>query len=135
MVFRTHYSAPSRVSMSGFSASRTKQAFREDCDINVIVRRYAKAGVLPTEAPGASYGDFSTVGDYFDSMQLLLRTRERFEALPSLVRERFANDPSRMLAFVADAGNADEARKLGLLAPLPPPKEEPSVVREPVKPA
>jgi len=60
-------------------------------------------------------------------MQLLLRTRERFEALPSLVRERFANDPSRMLAFVADKANAKEAESLGLLAPKAPPPAPPVV--------
>ena len=42
-----------------------------------------------------------------------------FDSLPSSLRERFSNDPSRLLAFVDDESNFDEAVKLGLLSPLP----------------
>lgn len=112
--------------------SLTKQAFAEDCDINEILRRAAN-GQDVTNAMSqrmARYGDFTNVPDFRESLNLVTRANAAFMELPWQLRERFANDPANMLAFLNDDRNRDEAEKLGLVVPRPaaPPAESPEVV-------
>lgn len=95
--------------------SRTKQSFKDECDINKIMRRYNSSGVAPAMRGNGVYGDFSTVGDYMECVSKLDKARAQFSGLSSELRARFRNDPSEMLAFVADSSNRAEAEKLGLL--------------------
>lgn len=96
-------------------ASRVKQAAAEECDINQMMKRYQKTGQLPAGIGVGRYGDFYGVDDYLQA-QIVVKTAElQFNWLPSSVREKFSNDPSKLLQFVADEKNLEEARKLGLL--------------------
>jgi len=104
------------------AGSRTKQSFRDECDINTLMRRYERSGVLPNGVGNARYGDFSAVGDFMEAQNLILRSQAQFRALPSRVRDRFRNDAGEFLRFVNDKRNYDEAKALGLL------KEEPKAV-------
>lgn len=100
-------------------ASRTQQHFKDECDIDRILKKYSETGFLvsPLEPRRpAKWGDFSSVADYQSAMNRLAGVQEAFEALPSRVRERFRNDPMQMLAFLEDPANKDEAVKLGLVA-------------------
>lgn len=117
--------------------SRTHQSFAKDADINVIMGRYQKTGLLvdplrvnPHRKP--NFGDFSDIGDLTTTMARIDLAREAFMVLPAKVRERFNNDAGELLAFVANPANAEEAIKLGLLPapPAPPnvlPKDVPNV--------
>lgn len=84
--------------------SRTKQSFRDECDINKIVSRIREGGFTPmtyTALRGAWYGDVSKMPDSFQGAQeVILRVKATFSSLPSDVRERFMNDPARFVAFV-----------------------------------
>lgn len=93
----------------------TKQSFKDECDINGIMKRYATTGQLPPNIGLGRYGDFSQVGDYMQAQHVMLKAEEQFKALPSGVRDRFKNSPLEMLRFVTDKSNLEEARKLGLL--------------------
>lgn len=104
-----HVYAPNR------SPSRTKQSFKDECDINKIMRRYVVHGVLPQGVGVAKYGDFSEAGTYLEAQNIIIKARAQFSSLPSKVRERFRNDPAEFLKFVQDKGNAEEAQQLGLL--------------------
>lgn len=96
--------------------SLTHQSFSSDCDINSIVQRYAKTGVLEhVSLSSPSYGDFSITSDYQSSLNVVIAAQESFMTLPSRVRARFANDPGLFLDFVSDPNNRDEAIKLGLI--------------------
>lgn len=123
--YPTRYSAVRRGSFAVVDCSgdkvRTVQADKDACDINKIMARYAKTGELPPGIGIGSYGDFSEVGEYLDAVTAVERAKEQFAALPSKVRERFANDPARLLAFVHDSRNLEEARALGLLGDVPAP--------------
>lgn len=96
-------------------ASLTKQEFKDECDINTIMRKYIATGIVPTNIKLGRYGDFSEVTDYRECLDTLAETKAQFMALPSTVRRRFDNDPAKLLAFVMDKGNLEEARALGLL--------------------
>lgn len=131
--FRVNHEVGPRVYALRDTETRTKQAFRDDCDINNIMRRYEKTGVLPDIIKtNPQYGDFSEASDYQTALNTVMKAQEQFSALPSKVRERFANDPENFLAFVSDASNKEEMAKMGLLAPaaaaaiLAPKKSDPS---------
>lgn len=96
------------------SGGRTRQEFAEECDINVIMRRYQTHGLLPPNGRQMQYGDFVDMPDFLDAMNTVARANEAFAALPAHVRKRFSNDPAEFCDFVSDPENIDEVRKLGL---------------------
>lgn len=98
-----------------------QQQFLEEADINTIMRRYGQTGVAPLAKSPPEYGDFRGINDFQTAMLEMQIAKESFAALPALVRDRFANDPARLIAFLGDEGNLDEARKLGLVPPAAPP--------------
>lgn len=108
--------------------SRTQQSAKDECDINIIVER-AKRGAdishLSKAAP--MYGDFTKIPSYREALQIVVDARTAFNALDANVRERFANDPAKMIDFLRDGKNYDEALKLGLVKPRPVAVETPSV--------
>lgn len=95
------------------------QSAKEECDINTIVRRFGLTGVLPDNVSVPQYGDFSAVDDYQSSLNAVVEADREFMRLPAELRKRFGNSPQVLLEFVADKANLEEARSLGLVAPLP----------------
>lgn len=102
--------------------SMTQQCFKDECDINVILRRFENGGAVESfnDRP-ASYVDTSEVPDYHSAQNLLIEAQVVFNELPTKVRKRF-RDPADLLSFLADSSNLEEARELGLCKP----SEEPS---------
>jgi len=113
-----------RVQKTFTKPSRTKQAFRDECDINLIMKRFKK--VMDGDFlerfngfVGGQFGDFSEVTDYRSAIEQIREARGVFDALPSIVRKRFGNDPAEFLDFCHNPANLDEMRKLGLAKPDP----------------
>lgn len=103
--------------------SKVQQHQAEETDINYIVKRFLKTGVLPQTRADGVYGDFSEVPD-FSTAQLVIREgKEAFDALPAQVRKRFNNDPAAFVEFATNPENESELRKMGLLDPKPAPKD------------
>ena len=106
-------------------ASMTKQEHKAECDINNILKQYKQTGMIRHIASqGPIYADLPSDIDFQGSLNMVLDAQNAFSTLPSKVRERFANDPQRFLAFMADPSNADEIIKLGLATKRPEPKLE-----------
>lgn len=98
-------------------ASMTKQSFKDECDINVLMKRYQQSGVLPpVDGRERRYIDGSSV-DYHEAMLMVADARSAFMELSSSLRERFQNDPGRLLEFLEDSRNREEAVALGLVNP------------------
>jgi len=97
---------------------RTKQSFRDEADINVLMKRYEKTGRLVDPyvvgRRQAVFGDFGDGLDFMDAHQRVQDARKAFQTLPARVRDRFGNDPAELLMFLADPANAAEAVELGL---------------------
>jgi len=105
-----------RVGIDCSGNSLTKQGFKHVCDINKIIERYRKTGIIEhVNSKVAMYGDFSNVGDYREALAKVSAAGELFRALPAKVRERFSNDPAEMLEFVNDVNNRKEAEELGFI--------------------
>lgn len=109
-----------RVVLDTGSESRTKQSFKDQCDINNIMKKYIKTGTIThIRNSNGKYGDFTSAMDYHDAMNAVHEANEAFMGLSAAVRSRFDNDPGKLLDFVNDAKNKDEAIKLGLIEKPP----------------
>lgn len=97
-------------------AGKTHQHFKEECDINEIVRRFGLTGKLPEDFRPPVSGDFTGVVDFHTAMNAVRGAQEAFMAMPAELRARFGNDPQRLMDFVEDGKNYDEALKLGIVA-------------------
>ena len=96
-----------------------QQHMKEECDINVILRKFNITGELPVIDVLAEYGDFSGFGDYHALMNEIKHADEAFNALPIDLRSRFNHDPAQLVEFCNNDSNRDEAIKLGLIdAPI-----------------
>lgn len=125
-----------RVQLACLEPTRTKQSFKDECDVRTIIKRVSEGSMLPLQrARGVGrYGDFSEVLDFKTALDQVNGAMDAFLELPARLRARFRNDPAELLAFMADPDNLDEAVKLGLVAapdelleakPKPTPKPEP----------
>lgn len=103
--------------------SRCRQSETAATDLHAAVARYRMTGVVTgalTPCNGAVFGDFSTSPtDYLDAQVKIRNADKAFDSLPALVRDRFENDPVKLLTFLADSANYDEAVSLGLAVPRP----------------
>ncbi|WNK14877.1 MAG: internal scaffolding protein [Microvirus sp.] len=96
---------------------RTKQDFASECDINVIMARYKKTGLLDFVNKNAPrYGDITGV-DFQEAHALITTGKTMFAELPSNIRDRFENDPAQFLEFTSNSDNLQEMASLGLLSP------------------
>lgn len=95
--------------------SLTEQAHGATADINAIMRRAERTGEVPVRDATPVYGDFTAVGDYHSALEAVRNAQTAFMSLAPEIRERFGNDPGRLLMFLSDESNRPEAEKLGLV--------------------
>ncbi len=122
-------------------ASRAQQQFKDGCDINVILRKYAATGILPGRRNEANYLDETPLSglDYKAALDRIQEADRAFDELPAALRAEFQNQPANLLGFLDDPDNLDRAAELGLVAaperqavePAPTPAEAPPPPPEP----
>ncbi|AXH77979.1 MAG: internal scaffolding protein [Microviridae sp.] len=99
------------------SLDRTKQSDKDSCDINLIMARYIKTGVLDfVNKNAASYGDITGI-DFQTSMDTVAKAKTMFDQLPAELREQFDNNPGFFCDFVSNEENLPEMAEMGLLTP------------------
>jgi phage internal scaffolding protein len=114
--FRHAYSGQRRSTFETSGDSIVQQNLRDECDVNNIVKRYAKTGVLThINSKTPRYGDFSQVTTYQDACNLVIQAQESFQDLPSDVRRHFDNDPTNLINALNDPSRASELQSLGIL--------------------
>lgn len=112
--------------------SRTKQSFKDSCDIHQIIKRFERTGLMDHVSKAIPrFLDVSEVSDYKSALDQVKAAETYFMGLPAKVREVFDNDATTFLA--AYDGGLDEAqlKALGLEAIDPPKEKAPA----PVEPA
>ena len=96
--------------------SMTQQQFKKDCDVNVIIKKYRQGhAITHISKHEGGYGDFTEISSYQDALDKVITLNQGFSRLPSETRTRFNNDPGRLIDFINDERNTDEAIRLGLL--------------------
>ena len=106
----------------------TRQEFADECDLNVLMARYEKTGLLP-QHPNARpvYGDFADLPTFQEAQHIIMAASDAFASLPARVRKEFDNDPAKFVEFASDPQNVDQMRSWGLAKPL----DAPSAPLEP----
>lgn len=93
---------------------QARQEMKAECDINNIMAKYQRTGVLDhIKSHGLHYGDYEAT-DFQQAMELLANAQAMFDELPSKARKHFKNDPAEFLSFINDPNNADLMVELGL---------------------
>jgi len=93
-----------------------KQSFKDEVDINNILDKYSRTGVLPeTRSAIGQYLDLTNLPDYQTALNTVIQADEMFDELPAQVRDRFKNDPINLIEFMKNDENYEEAVALGLL--------------------
>lgn len=95
--------------------SLTHQSFKDDCDINKLMARYEKTGILDhvNRVQGA-YGDFSETVDFQTAFDVVRNAEAMFMTLPARVRADFRNDPGEFLTFATNPENQEKMIEYGL---------------------
>ncbi len=100
--------------------SLTQASFQDECDINNVMKRFEKTGVLTHENQAKpQFGDFSGYADYHESMNRILAAQDAFMQIPATIRAQFHNDPGEFLEFAENPENIDELVEMGLAEPKP----------------
>lgn len=114
------YGPPYVTGITSDTSKGAKQSFRKETDVNLIINRFEKTGLLtPVDSRPPFYMDVSEVGDYRSALENVRRADALFMALPSPVRAEFGNDAAAFLDFCTDPVNEDRMREMGLLPALP----------------
>lgn len=93
-------------------ASRTKQSFADDCDINKILKKAQISGSLDHLSKyEGTYGDFSGF-DFHESQTKLAEGIQIFSELPSELRNEFDNNVGKFFEFVNSPENVGNLEKL-----------------------
>lgn len=107
-------------SVRDYSDGRTKQSFKDSCDINKMLKKAQRTGTIAhlNKYPEAIYGEFDGEFTLLEAQQRIEKARLVFEDLPSEVRREYGNNA---LAYVHDinarlANGEDIARLLPAIA-------------------
>lgn len=96
----------------------TRQEFKDESDINFLMKRYKTHGVMPTMRVGEPrYLDCTEVPDFQAAMQLVIDAEAAFMTLPAAVRKEFGNDHVAFVEYATDPENLDQMREWGLAPP------------------
>lgn len=96
---------------------RTQQEFKDECDINLIMKDALRTGTIRSRSDMARYGDFSAGIDYREAQDVLIAAQSQFASLPSELRDRFKNDPAKFLDWIHDSKtDLEEVQKYGMLS-------------------
>jgi len=113
--YRHKFSPRMRVSISFDGDGRTKQSFKDECDVNRIMARYLGAGILPEHLNRAMAQFVDCTGVDFQEAQLLVSgAKSLFAELPSAIRSRFHHSPAEFLEFVENPQNGPALVEMGL---------------------
>lgn len=97
--------------------SKTKQEFKDETDINVILARFTRTGETPPVILPEHFADLTNRTTYFDMASAAADANELFYLLPASTRAEHLNDPTRWADAVVQAleqGNRESLEKLGI---------------------
>jgi len=131
--FKTAYDAYERrpKNFLGDNAiSMTEQSHKEECDVNNIVEKYQRTGVIDHRSKYEPQYGFANSADLQTALNTMQTAETMFNDLPSSIRAKFDNAPGAFLDFVQDPDNHQEMYEMGLAKSPPAPKETPPAAQE-----
>ena len=78
------------------------------------MKNYGKTGILgdPLNQRKPVFGDFTDL-DFTTMQQQVADVKSQFERLPGALKSKFDNDPQKLIEFLANKDNEQEAIRLG----------------------
>ncbi len=114
---------------------RTKQASKDECDVNLIMSKYTRTGLISHLALGMpKFADVSELTDYRSAVDNIRSVEAFFAGLPSAVRRHFENDPALLMERMEAGLSADDLKAIGLEVLEGSAKPEPELVAPEVPP-
>lgn len=103
------------VKTAGGGRLMTKQAEKDSADVNKLVDRWRKTGVLPHASNRQPhYGDFTGRDDFHGMMTRVREAERQFFDLPSRIRDYCGNDAAEYLDLCLNPERREECEKLGI---------------------
>lgn len=108
--------------------TKTQQQFKDDADINVLLERFGAGQQIPLAARQPIWGmDFTEDFDFQRAFAAVQAAMEGFDDLPARIKNRFDNDPGKLLTFLNNPENKAEAVFLEII-PKPDPESKPATI-------
>lgn len=105
------------------SVSKTSQSAKDDVDINKIMKKAKKNGLIidpnNLNLRKPLYGDYSAFSFHEAQMKIAALNSE-FDKLNPSTKRLFHHDPIELVEFLADPKNEEKAVELGLMKKLEP---------------
>lgn len=125
-----------RVTTPVGTKSRTKQSETEATNVNTIMRKFQRTGVIDHwNQRRPEFGDFSQSQSLQENMDKVMEASDAFNELDAHVRRAADNDPIKLLALMATEEGLESLRAAGMFLeppiPIPPPQEPPTPAAEP----
>lgn len=112
---RVYCQRPGKMDEEGKPVYFTEQNHKNQCDINKIIQKYDKTGlIIHVSKIEAKYGDMTGL-DYRTMVDKVMNMEKSWMELPSKVRKRFGGNIGDFLEFMENPDNRDEAISLGLI--------------------
>jgi len=93
---------------------KTKSNMKDASDINLIMARYKKTGLINfVDTRQAEYMDSNPI-NFHDAMNMIAESNSMFADMPAYLRKQFNNDPGKFLEFVHDPENTEKMIEMGL---------------------
>lgn len=114
--FRKCWASVMPVVKTGFSLpSRTKQEFKDETDITLLVERYRKTGYFYDPLTGdrkqprmPMFEDWSGDVDFQTAQDVVRRGNAAFAQIPAYIRRMFNDSPEAFLAIVAHPDKVEQ---------------------------
>lgn len=94
--------------------TKVQQSFKESSKISNIIQRFTD-GSMSQNMGQPRYMDMYDAPTFHEAQNLVASATQAFNSLPAKLRARFQNNPTKLLQFVNDEKNRDEAIELGLV--------------------
>lgn len=101
-----------------YTDGRTKEAFKDQCDINKILKKAAIKGGLShvQKYPEAVYGEFDPSLDLFVARERIAQAERIFADLPAEIRREFGNDAVKFIEYGKTVGIAKLVEEIPAIA-------------------
>lgn len=111
---RNRFTPPEPTPITDPGISLTQQHFKDETEINSVVRKYLKGHPLPITNKQPMFGDFGSM-DFHEMKNAIADIDSQFASLPAKLRGRFRNDAYQLIRWIERPENNAEALRLGLL--------------------
>lgn len=124
-----------RVQVKTNGVCKVQQHLKDEVSLECMLEKYSKTGTIKSLGQPI-FGDFSKISSYHEAKNQLLQAESQFLAIDPKIRQKFDNDPQKMIDFLSDKKNVVQAVELGLLPKsalesLPQPKKTADKAKEP----